>query len=309
MDRVIFELQFLRKTLSAPISDGRPTDDFLRLNSGYMTTDLCGMDTEMFGERMWYVRGWKQAEIITKCRGHAQSYLGRILSCKDIGSITNEQMITVMDMMSFLLSHALVCQDQRTGVGRGTCYDLLWQLSTVLLMSNKVVDCKTWIKEHSPELKALRSPTGESLLHLAARRICTGLFRSPSKLFVKLLVEEGQMDVNVVNANRDTPLHYLSTKFHFKKDKDIKTSNRTADIIEVCEILINNGAHMDVKNNKGYEASSALSPYFPQWAFNFGLKCLAARAILMHGVRYKKSLPAELISFVEVHKPVSSPNK
>ena len=300
MDKAIFEMQFLRKVLLAPITDC--THDFIRVNSGYMDTDLCGMDSDMYHERIREVRyrEWTQATIITKCNDWTNGYLREIAKREDIGNITSIQMNTVRDMMSFFLSHARFCQDQRTGVGRDSCYNLLWHLNTFLLRSNKLVDCEAWIKEHLPELKALRSTMGDSLLHMAAKRVRLGHDGIP---FVRILIVEGEMDVNVVNLHRDTALHLLSSKLHYKLPHP---GSKTADMVEVCELLINHGAHMDAKNNKGHEASGALSPYFPKWSFNFGLKCLAARAVLEHGISYEK-VPAQLVSFIDSHKPVSSP--
>ena len=125
-----------------------------------------------------------------------------------IQNITDDQMKTVMEIMSFLLSHAESYENQKPAVGRDICNDLLWLLSSFFLISNQKLHCEAWLKEHLSELKAVRCENGDSLLHLAAER---QLRPFPNASFVKLLLEEGEMDVNVVNIKRQTPLHYSHT--------------------------------------------------------------------------------------------------
>ena len=168
------------------------------------------------------------------------------------------------------------------------------QLIVILLASNKKSDCEVWIKENMSELLSLSTHTGDSMLHLIPT-IEVGPF--DFKPMLRMLVTEGKMDVNVVNKFRQTPLHLLSRRLHFLLSFHL----RTEKILGVAELLIDNGAHMDAVDNIGMEASYYLSQRFPKWAFNFSLKCLAARAILKHGVRYEK-MPDMLEAFIQSHK-------
>ena len=59
---------------------------------------------------------------------------------------------------------------------------------------------------------------------------------------------------------------------------------------------------MDSLDNTGNEASHAFSRLFPKWSFNFNLKCLAARAIIKHGVQYENIAPKTQLAFIESHK-------
>ena len=297
MDSAISKLQFLRKILLLPTGDAI-TQDFMSHHADYMSTDLGGMDASEFRHRIRYVMGWSQERIRKEYHDSVTTKLHDIANGRNSCKITNPQMQTLLEMMNFFLSHAHLCQSESTGVGRDICYDLLWQLNTFLLTSNKLVECAGWVKEHLPELKTLRNTSGDSLLHMAAKRPRIGHPRVP---FVKLLVEEGEMDVDVVNFRRETPLHLLSFKLFW----ELRTLRPRGDMIEVSELLINNGAHMDAMDDRGFEASFTLSQNYPKWSFNFKLKCLAARAILKHGVRYEICMPAKLISFIESHKPVS----
>ena len=60
---------------------------------------------------------------------------------------------------------------------------------------------------------------------------------------------------------------------------------------------------MDMRDIDGNEASGFLSRKFPQWRLSSSLKCLAAKALLRSGYKYKKArLPARLVNFIETHK-------
>ena len=216
-----------------------------------------------------------------------------------VENMTEDHMKTMMEMMTFLLSHAKSYQNQKITVGRDICNNLLWRLSTFLLITNQKLDCEAWIQEHLQELHTLRSENGDSLLHVAAERQRR---RFPNASFVKLLLEGGQMDVNVVNIKRQTPLHLLCSSGDCSK---LNSGGKpTEDTMRIAEMLINNGAHMDAVDIYGNEASGVLSKYFPKWTFNFGLKCLAARALIKHGVRYENNyVPAKMIRFIRSHDP------
>ena len=163
----------------------------------------------------------------------------------------------------------------------------------VLLQSSKKAECEAWVKEHLSEMKSFRTKEGSSILHRAIE-IEVGCFtREP---LMRLLVEHGKIDMNVETNKKSTPLHLLSKHASW-------LDQPTEDMIKVAELLIDNGAHMDSVDITGKEASHAFSKYFPQWSFNFNLKCLAARAVLKHGVKYEHIKNKTLLTFIESHKP------
>ena len=179
---------------------------------------------------------------------------------------------------------------------------MLMRLIVVLLASNNnnpdnkdntKKKCEAWMRDNMENLIALRSKRGVSILHAAIDAYVFGYPRLP---IVRLLVEVGKMDVNVRDISDQTPLHLLSDKvLHRRK------SQPTEEETSMAEILINHGAHMDSKDVHGREASNVFSQKFPQWSFNFSLKCLAARAMVKYGVKYEK-LPGQLTAFIEEHK-------
>ena len=115
---------------------------------------------------------------------------------------------------------------------------------------------------------------------------------------MRQLVEHGKIDMNVETNNKSTPLHLL-LKYASRHDQP------TEKMIKVAELLIDNGAHRDSVDITGKEASHAFSKKFPQWSFNFNLKCFAARAVLKYRVKYEGVAPKKLIPFIPSHKPNS----
>ena len=296
MDKVIFELKFIRKVMLAPITHGNGFD----LSSSYMA-DLEDMDVKMYRSkrrRFSFVQGWSQERVVRRCHDSAKKRLKNKNICKNI---TDHQMMIIMEMMSFFLTHAKSCQLQNTIVGRFTCNHLLWQLSVFLLASNKKRDCKAWVREHCSELKTLRTKTGDSILHTAAKRPCGLYQRAP---LVKLLVEVCQIDVNVQNIYKQTPLHLVCHNFGRRLRRNGRRRKKpTKDMKTAAWLLIYNGAHMDMVDVHGIEASRQLSKTCRQFSFNVNLKCLAAKAILKHGVEYENVMPKDLIKFIQSHKP------
>ena len=134
-----------------------------------------------------------------------------------------------------------------------------------------------------------------SILHLILRMKVGRFSREP---IMRLLIEGCKMDVNVENICRETPLHWLSSDVSL-----LPRRQPTEEMMNIAELLIDNGAHMDSVDICGKEASSTLSQKFPKWSFNVNLKCLAARAILKHGVKYKKVVADTEVDFIESHKP------
>ena len=236
----------------------------------------------------------KQERAIRWCGASVQKSQQKIRKHDDLYQIEDDHLKTVMEMMTLLLSQAKSCQNQNTSMRNHICFGVLALLSILVLESNKRLDCETWVKERMSDLKALRDNDCSSLLHIAAN-----IHFEP---LVRLLVEEGKMDVNVVNSLAATPLHELANTIRYRLfcQKEL-----TQDMERVAELLITNGAHFDLVDDEGMDAYSVLSSAFPRLSSYVNLKCLAANAILKHSAtreRYEKVLPSEMITFVEAHK-------
>ena len=265
-----------------------------------MDTDLDGMDIGKYRRRRRRNKsyhGCHKATVVRKVQMFADERMSKIGKRRDVyRNITDNQVSTVLTLMSFFLSNAMSCQEENsTAFGQRECNELVWHLCAFLLKSNKECDCKAWLREHWSELKTMRNEIGDSILHIAAERPSGRYPRTP---LIKLLVEEGQLDVNAKNLYKQTPLHLICYNLPDHKEP-------TKDMKEAAEVLINSGAHMDVKDYKGNEASHVLSRACPQWSFNFNLKCLAAKVILKHDVGYENVVPLDMINFIQSHKPLS----
>ena len=296
MDNVIFELRFLRKMTLSPA-----VNNVVDLNSPDMDTDLCGMDINMFQrkrDRLAVFRNrWTKTRLVSMCTaGIDRALFPWGLSKDAYQSITDEQVTVLMEMMNFFLVQCKSCEKK---IGVYTYIKVLLQLFVALLASNKKLEFEGWIKEHLSEIISIRTDIGCSILHMVLR-VKRGCF--PKEPILRLFVEKGKMDVNVADIWRHTPLHKLSItargQISFREQP-------TEDMMRIAELLINNGAHMDAVDIQGHEASSFFSKRFPRWSLNFTLKCLAARAILKHGIRYEKYAPKTTIPFIESHKPGS----
>jgi len=148
-------------------------------------------------------------------------------------------------------------------------------------------------------------PNGDTLLHLACMQNNT--FKSqplngeengqnprifPSLSVVKLLVECGAK-VNANNQTGSTPLHTASMVENFNQD--------------IVEILLDNGAHIDIRN-KEFDRPVDMLRRVPEGAGSkinplhyITLKCLAARVVAKHEVPYKEEIPAILEEFIQAH--------
>jgi len=144
-----------------------------------------------------------------------------------------------------------------------------------------------------------RTTSGDSLLHLAVSRNNTlksqNLFEDghyaffPSAAVARLLVECGGK-VNTPNLMGSTPLHAASDKNNYRR--------------EIAELLLANGAHIDVRNDCGQRPVDMLKA-IPGCKVNplhyTTLRCLAATAIVKHSLPYKGEVPSMLEDFVEAH--------
>lgn len=146
---------------------------------------------------------------------------------------------------------------------------------------------------------------GDTLLHLACMRGNTLKSQTifgeengqnppffPSIAVVKLLVECGAK-INANNHTGSTPLHTASMVENFNQ--------------EIVEILLDNGAHIDIRNNDSDRPVDMLKRV-PEGAGSkinplhyTTLKCLAARVVAKHSVPYKEEIPAILEEFIQAH--------
>lgn len=114
----------------------------------------------------------------------------------------------------------------------------------------------------------------------------------PSLPVVKLLVECGAK-INANNQTGSTPLHTASMVENFNQ--------------EIVEVLLDNGAHIDIRN-KEFDRPVDMLRRVPDGAGSkinplhyITLKCLAARVVAKHGVPYKEEIPAILEEFIQAH--------
>ena len=290
MERVIFQLRFWRKIFFTPATNGK-----IDLHSSEFNADLDGMDANEFQNRRDGLLTSQKFILVGSCILEVQWALIPMTQSDAAvyQHVRDDQMNIMMELMkTFLLVHCRPCEDAFVQRHRNRFIGVLLQVCVVLLQSNKKAECKAWVKQHLPEMKTFRTKEGDSILHLAMLIDVGCCQKEP---LMRLLIEHGRIDVNVQDDSKRTPLHLLS--MHTRR-----LDRPTEDMIQVAEVLIDNGAHMDLLDSSGREAASGFSGKFPRWSFNFNLKCLAARAIIKHGVEYESVAPKELIPFIQSHK-------
>ncbi|KAG5280524.1 hypothetical protein AALO_G00061020 [Alosa alosa] len=136
---------------------------------------------------------------------------------------------------------------------------------------------------------------GSSPLHLAADRAttCVGRYpvcRFPSLQVAAVLLECGA-DVNCRDAQDNSPLH-------------VAASNQQP---ELMRLLIDRGTHFDSTNAMRQTAcdllgQKELARSLIQPVNHTTLQCLAARAIIQHGLVYQGNIPQRLEDFVLLHR-------
>ena len=114
---------------------------------------------------------------------------------------------------------------------------------------------------------------------------------------VELLLECGA-NVNAVDDDHNTALHLCS--------KAIRNSGtqKHHDLMKgIAELLLKNGAHVDMVNLSGNSAAEILTSSLIGWnVLDFvSLKCLAARVVMECNIPYAGHIPASLESFVQIH--------
>ena len=104
---------------------------------------------------------------------------------------------------------------------------------------------------------------------------------------------EAVAEVNLVDDEGDTPLHIAVFS-------ELETSSRRDVWLEVIDLLLQYGAHVDFVNSNRKTASDLLPPSVNVFE-HVSLKCLAARAVRKHRVSYRGILPTILADFVVKH--------
>ena len=126
--------------------------------------------------------------------------------------------------------------------------------------------------------------------HSGSSQLCTAA--------VKLLVNAG-FNVNAVNNNGDTALHFIAATLGPWEDEHIQF------ITEILQLLFNGGAHHDFVNNDGKtpmdmaetdEARMMLSE-----RRKLDLKCISARAVKKLGIPYMGVVPKTLEKYISMH--------
>ena len=126
--------------------------------------------------------------------------------------------------------------------------------------------------------------------HSGSSQLCTAA--------VKLLVNVG-FNVNAVNNNGDTALHFIAATLGPWEDEHIQF------ITEILQLLFNGGAHHDFVNNDGKtpmdmagtdEARMILSE-----RRKLELKCISARAVKKFGIPYLGVVPKTLEKYISMH--------
>ena len=135
-----------------------------------------------------------------------------------------------------------------------------------------------------------------TLLHLAvdpaSSSVADELYSDlPSSAVVEALLTAGAA-VNEVDSAGNTALHVAVS--------NRPETSRTAVWLEVIDLLLHHGAHVDIANAKREIASDAL-PSTVNILNHLSLKCLAAHTIRTHQLLYHGIIPATLADFVDIH--------
>jgi len=121
-------------------------------------------------------------------------------------------------------------------------------------------------------------------------------FSYPCSLTVRLLLTCGA-DVDVLDANKNTPLHRL-----------VQNDSISDVIIIIIDILCNCGAHLDHVNHKG-QTPLDLIPSFQKEVIQYfkekigvrSLKCICAGLVQQKYLAYEDLLSTFLINFIQKH--------
>ena len=126
--------------------------------------------------------------------------------------------------------------------------------------------------------------------HSGSSQLCTAA--------VKLLVNAG-FNVNAVNNNGDTALHFIAATLGPWEDEHIQF------ITEILQLLFNGGAHHDFVNNDGKTpmdmAESDEVRMILSERRKLELKCISARAVKKFGIPYLGVVPKTLEKYISMH--------
>ncbi|TRY98837.1 hypothetical protein DNTS_027853 [Danionella cerebrum] len=161
------------------------------------------------------------------------------------------------------------------------------------------------INKHIYDLIRLdpRSREGLTLLHLAASSstpvddfhtndVCS----FPNAQVTKLLLDCGAQ-VNAVDHEGNSPLHLI-----------VQYNRPISDFLTLHAIIISlveAGAHTDMTNKQKKtpldKSTTGVSEILLKTQMKMSLKCLSARAVQKHQIRYRDQIPKSLEEFVEFH--------
>jgi len=141
-----------------------------------------------------------------------------------------------------------------------------------------------------------RTSDGRTLLHLAVDPASSSVAEEryselPSAAVVACLLAAGAA-VNDVDASRNTPLHVAVSSR--------PETSRKATWLEVIDLLLHHGVHVDIANAERQIASDMLPPTV-NILNHVSLKCLAAHTIRTHNLPYRGIIPNTLADFVDMH--------
>ena len=126
--------------------------------------------------------------------------------------------------------------------------------------------------------------------HSGSSQLCTAA--------VKLLVNAG-FNVNAVNNNGDTALHFIAATLGPWEDEHIQF------ITEILQLLFNGGAHHDFVNYDGKTpmdmAESDEVRMILSERRKLELKCISARAVKKFGIPYLGVVPKTLEKYISMH--------
>ena len=126
--------------------------------------------------------------------------------------------------------------------------------------------------------------------HSGSSQLCTAA--------VKLLVNAG-FNVNAVNNNGDTALHFIASTLGPWEDEHIQF------ITEILQLLFNGGAHHDFVNNDGKTpmdmAESDEVRMILSERRKLELKCISARAVKKFGIPFLGVVPKILEKYISMH--------
>lgn len=150
---------------------------------------------------------------------------------------------------------------------------------------------------------------GRNLLHLAmlpSTSTVEGELHStfPKVSVVALLLQCGAL-INWLDDRRNTPFHLLLYSDRPEITVPIVPSVSSATQESISRLMLDAGAHIDLKNAIGETVMDKLVGSHLNigfcWADHMTLKCLAATAVKHSNLAYQDAVPKVLIPFIELH--------